>query len=66
MESDDDEKGKMGSDIMKAVKNLALKVSLAPVKSLVEHVKEANGDFNKFRDIIQEQLDSANNIGDIF
>lgn len=65
MESDDDEKGKM-DDIMKAVKNLALKVSLAPVKILVEHIKEANGDFNKFRDIIQEQLDSANNIGDIF
>jgi ADP-dependent phosphofructokinase/glucokinase len=64
MESDD-EKGKM-DDIMKAVKNLALKVSLAPVKILVEHIKEANGDFNKFRDIIQEQLDSANNIGDIF
>lgn len=65
MESDDDEKGKM-DDIMKAVKNLALKVSLAPVKLLVEHIKEANGDFNKFRDIIQKQLDSANNIGDIF
>lgn len=65
MESDDDEKGKM-DDIMKAVKNLALKVSLAPVKTLVEHIKEANGDFNKFRDIIQKQLDSANNIGDIF
>ena len=65
MESDDDEKGKM-DDIMKAVKNLALKVSLAPVKILVEHIKEANGDFNKFRDIIQKQLDSANNIGDIF
>ena len=65
MESDDDEKGKM-DDIMKAVKNLALKVSLAPVKILVDHIKEANGDFNKFRDIIQKQLDSANNIGDIF
>ena len=42
--------------VEKSFKELALQLRLAPIKSIIKHINDSHGDFNKFYDVVKSKI----------
>lgn len=53
-------------DFKKAIKKLAALAQLKSVEYLIDYTKEANGNFDKFFELIKDSLEKAESVSDMF
>lgn len=58
----DDEK----DGLKKAVKMMAVQIQIKPVQMLIDMIKDANGNFDKFYDDVKENILKAEDMGSLF
>lgn len=52
--------------LKKALKMVAIQMKIKPIQILIDNIKDANGNFDKFYDNVKENLLKAEDIGSLF